>query len=61
MTKGRHDTIKKPGDLTYSEKWSGVSYAPEAKGKECSKCGGHVHKEGDSHYCPYCDDFVMVV
>ncbi len=60
MSKGRHFTDKKPGDPTYSPEWSGVSFAPTAKDKRCVKCNGHVHLEGDSHYCPKCDDYVAV-
>lgn len=55
---GRHKTIKKPGDSTYSAEWSGVSYAPECKKCTCPKCGGHLHKEAGEHYCPHCDDYV---
>ena len=55
---GRHKTNKSKTDPTYSEQWSGVTYAPEAKGVVCSRCGGHVHKESDSFYCPVCDDYV---
>jgi formamidopyrimidine-DNA glycosylase len=61
MTKGRHITKKSENDPTYSKEWSGVTYAPQARGKKCVKCGGHVHKEGGSYYCPYCDDYVGVV
>ena len=61
MSQGRHMTRKRPGDPTFNQEWSGVSYAPTAKGVVCSRCGKHVHKEGGSHYCPYCDDFVAVV
>ncbi len=61
MALGKHFTEKKPGDPTYSEKWSGVSYAPTSKMYRCEKCKGHVHNEGDSHYCPRCDDFVKVI
>lgn len=58
--KGRHVTRKRPGDPTYSKEWSGVSYTPHARGKKCVRCGEHVHREGDSHYCPCCDDYVWV-
>jgi len=57
----RYPTSKKPGDPTYSSQWSGVTGAPVARGLSCPKCGGKVHKEGDSLYCPYCDDYVRAV
>ena len=57
---GRYPTKKKPGDATYSAEWSGVTYAPRARGKKCARCGGPVHREAGSHYCPYCDDYVSV-
>lgn len=60
MPQGRHQTSKSPNDPTYSAEWSGVTYAPQAKGVACDRCGGHVHKESDSHYCPSCDDYVSV-
>lgn len=56
--KGRHPTRKQPGDPTYSREWSGVSYAPHAKGKHCPIDGTLLHREGDSFYCPSCDDYV---
>lgn len=55
---GRHPTTKRPSDPTYSRVWSGVSWAPHAKGKHCPKDGTLLHKEGDSFYCPTCDDYV---
>jgi Zn finger protein HypA/HybF involved in hydrogenase expression len=58
MTTGRHPCTKSKSSPTYSAQWSGVSYAPTAKGKRCINCGKHVHKEGDSYYCPYCDNYV---
>ena len=61
MTSGKHVTKKSPKDPTFSANWSGVSHAPVAVGVKCSVCGKHVHREADSHYCPYCDDFVKVV
>ena len=61
MTSGRHPTKKSPKDITYSREWSGVSYAPSARGRSCAHCGGHVHREGDSYYCPYCDDYVSTI
>jgi hypothetical protein len=61
MTAGRHETIKEPGDPTYSAEWSGVSYAPTIRGKKCVDCGGHVHREEGEAYCPYCDNYVKVV
>lgn len=57
----RYKTSKKPGDTTYSAQWSGVTGAPKARGMACPKCGGSVHKEAGSHYCPYCDDYVRPV
>jgi len=56
VTMGRHVTTKKPGDPTYSPQWSGVSWAPHC-GCKCPRCGEQLHKESDSHYCPWCDDF----
>jgi len=64
MSQGRHVTQKRPGDPTFDPNWSGVSYAPTAKGVVCSRCGKHVHAEGeggDQYYCPYCDDYVHVI
>jgi predicted RNA-binding Zn-ribbon protein involved in translation (DUF1610 family) len=57
----RYETKRKPGDVGYSAEWSGVSHAPKARGKACAECGGVVHREGDSHYCPYCDNYVRTV
>jgi len=54
----RYPTIKKPGDPTYSAEWSGVTGAPKARGLHCPRCAGPVHREGGSHYCPRCDDYV---
>ena len=56
---GRHETTKQPGDPTYSKEWSGVTNAPHAEGKHCPRCSEQLHKEGDSHYCPKCDDYVV--
>jgi len=56
--KGRHKTKKLKSDQTYSEEWSGVTYAPTCKYSKCPVCGDHTHHEGGSHYCPYCDDYV---
>lgn len=53
----RYPTTKKPGDPTYSAEWSGVTGAPVARGKTCPDCGGKLHREGDSFYCPSCDDY----
>jgi len=61
MTKGRHVTRKSKDDPTYSAQWSGVTHAPIARGLHCSICGKHVHKESDSYYCPYCDDYVRTM
>ena len=58
---GRHTTIKRPGDPTFSKEWSGVSRAPTARGVVCSRCGGHVHREAGEYYCPYDDDYVRIV
>jgi len=55
----RYPTRKKPGDSTYSAKWSGVTGGKIIKGKVCARCGGKVHKEGGSAYCPDCDDYVQ--
>jgi len=52
----RYATTKKPSDPTYSAQWSGVTGAPKCAGR-CSTCGGALHHEGDTHYCPSCDDF----
>jgi hypothetical protein len=54
---GRHPTTKSPSDPTFSKEWSGVSYAPHAKGKVCPDCGEALHKEGDNFYCPSCDAY----
>ena len=56
----RYKTRKPPSDPTYSAEWSGVTYAPRCLGCRCPKCRGPVHHEGDSHYCPGCDDYVAV-
>jgi hypothetical protein len=53
----RYPTSKKPGDPTYSAQWSGVTGAPKCGKGGCPDCGGRLHHEGGSHYCPYCDDF----
>ena len=58
---GRHETVKKPGDSTYSAEWSGVSYAPHARGKVCPACGEQVHSEAGEYYCPKCDNYVKAV
>jgi hypothetical protein len=57
----RYPTNKPPTDPTYSKDWSGVTHAPKVRGLACGKCGGHVHKESDSYYCPTCDDYVKAV
>ena len=57
MAYGKHKTSAKPGTTGYSAAWSGVSYAPHC-GCICPECGEQVHIEGDSHYCPHCDDYV---
>jgi len=57
----RYPTTKSPSDPTYSAQWSGVTGAPQARGKKCSRCGGAVHREGESFYCPSCDDYVSPV
>ena len=51
----KHRCTKDLGDPTFSEAWSGVSGAPHCAGR-CA-CGERLHHEGDSHYCPRCDDF----
>lgn len=61
MAVKRYPTSKKPGDSTYSAEWSGVTGSPKAKGVVCAKCGGAVHREAGSHYCPWCDNYVAVV
>lgn len=54
----RYPTTKKPTDPTYNAQWSGVTGAPKCpKGCTCPDCGGALHIEGDSHYCPSCDDY----
>jgi len=53
---GRHACNKRKDDPTYSPQWSGVSFAPHCCG-HCKDCGGRLHHEGGSHYCPRCDDF----
>jgi hypothetical protein len=58
MAHGKHPTRKPKTDPTYNAKWSGVSYAPHAEGKHCPRDGELLHKEGDSFYCPICDDYV---
>ena len=54
---GRHKTNKSPNSPTFSRRWSGVSYGTEVHGERCETCGGHLHRESDSKYCPRCDDF----
>jgi len=61
MGKGRHQTRKQPIDPGYSSEWSGVSYAPHARGKYCPNCGENVHKEAGEFYCPVCDNYVRPV
>lgn len=61
MTSGRHECSKSKASPTYSAQWSGVTYAPVAKGKKCPNCGKHVHKEAGEYYCPHCDDYVRAV
>ena len=58
MTLKRYPCNKSKSDPTYSPQWSGVTGAPKVKGKRCPKCGGAVHLESDSFYCPRCDDYV---
>mgnify|MGYP001606919248 CR=1 FL=1 len=56
----RHSTRKRLGDPTYSAKWSGVTGAPRcfAANALTTACGHECyHHEGDSHYCPGCDDY----
>ena len=57
MSFGKHKTSARPGDPTYNATWSGYSAAPHC-GCVCPKCGTEVQIEGDSHYCPWCDDYV---
>ena len=52
-----YKTLKLPTDPTYDAKWSGVTYAPKCRHGRCSYCNYPLHHEGDSHYCPGCDDF----
>ena len=54
----RYTTRKPKTDSTYNAQWSGVTYAPVTLNRRCAECGKHVHKESDSYYCPYCDDYV---
>jgi hypothetical protein len=61
MTSGRHECNKPKTSQTYSKQWSGVTYAPAAKGRKCSQCGKHVHKESGEYYCPHCDDYVKTI
>lgn len=61
MATKRYPTNKRTTDPTYSAQWSGVTGGKIIKGKSCSKCGGAVHREGDSAYCPRCDDYVKTV
>lgn len=56
MAQGRHTCNKSKNNPTYSEKWSGVSYAPHSN-YNCPDCGERLHKESDSFYCPCCDDY----
>lgn len=59
MAKGKHVCSKSKNDPTYSDQWSGVSYAPHcSKGCVCPKCGEKLHAEAGEHYCPQCDDYV---
>lgn len=57
----RFPTRKPISDPTYSREWSGVTGAPRARGLTCATCGRGVHREGDSYYCPWCDDYVRTV
>ena len=61
MARQRYPTTKSPSDPTFSKEWSGVTGAPRIEGKACAWCGGPVHRECDSSYCPSCDDYVRVV
>ncbi len=56
MAHGRHTTTKPKTNPTYNEKWSGVSYMPHSS-KRCEVCAEQLHEEGDSLYCPTCDDY----
>ena len=59
MSHGKHKCNKPATSPTYSQQWSGVSYARHCPhGCRCSKCDALLHLEGGSHYCPGCDDFV---
>jgi len=56
---GKHTCDKSKNDPTYSNRWSGVSYAPHSNFL-CEICGEQLHAEGengDCLYCPKCDDF----
>jgi len=55
----RHGTNKSKNSPTYSPRYSGVTFTPPSS-KKCVKCKGMTHKEGDSFYCPTCDDYVKV-
>ena len=61
MATRRHECNKSKTHPTYSKEWSGVTYAPAAKGRKCSQCGKHVHKESGEYYCPHCDDYVKTI
>ena len=61
MTLKRYPTSKPTTDQTYSSQWSGVTGAPIIRGKKCVRCGGKVHRESESAYCPNCDDYVSTV
>ena len=56
---GRHKCKKSKSDPTYSERWSGVSYAPHSE-HFCQECGEQLHDEGGKYYCPGCDDYKFV-
>ena len=53
----RYKTNKDPSSPTFSKEWSGVTGAPKCQAGSCGSCGGTLHHEGGSHYCPTCDDF----
>lgn len=56
-----YGTRKPKTDPTFSPQWSGRTGAPKCQGGSCTRCSGPVHHEGDSHYCPGCDDYVSAV
>ena len=59
MAHGRHKTNKRPGDIGFDPKWSGVSYAPHCDhGCRCADDNERLHRGGPLDALPpRCDDF----